>query len=222
MKFWKGFKSQKNNHDTNNPKEDIVPDLPTESNAGPDPAMGIIFEGLELAKQGKYDESELRYYEVTAIDPNYSAVWYATSFSSYPDGLDELLSRAFNLSLAIDKKVEAYDAVLSVHPRNTRALIWKAFCLDKLGRYDEGLDCYKKSIEITPRALWILTNKVRLDLMFNNNEECMFTLRALLRINPKDHIALGIMGGVLTDLRKDEDALIFYNRALAIEPSYIA
>lgn len=95
--------------------------------------------------------------------------------------------------------------------------MWKGFCLDKLGRNDEGLDCYKKAIEITPRALWILTNKVRLDLMFNNNEECMFTLRALLRINPKDHIALGIMGGVLTDLRKDEQALIFYNRALAIE-----
>ena len=77
MKFWKGFKSKKNNHDTNNPKEVIVPDPQSQSNASPDPAMGMIFEGLELAKQGNYDESELRYYEVTAIDPNYSAVWYA-------------------------------------------------------------------------------------------------------------------------------------------------
>jgi hypothetical protein len=67
MKFWKGFKSQKNNHDTNNPKEVIVPDPQSQSNASPDPAMGIIFEGLELAKQGNYDESELRYYQITAL-----------------------------------------------------------------------------------------------------------------------------------------------------------
>ena len=186
----------------NNPKEVIVPDLQSESNASHDPAMRIIFEGLELAKQGNYDESELRYYEVTAIDPNYSAVWYATSFSNYPNGLDELLSKAFTLGIPVDEKIEAYDAVLSVHPRNTRALMWKGYCLDYLGRHDEGLGYYREALKINPHALWILTNKVRLDLMYNQNDDAIFTLEALLRINPKDHIALGLMGQVLTDLRK--------------------
>jgi tetratricopeptide (TPR) repeat protein len=180
--------------------------------------MGIIFEGLELAKQGNYDESELRYYEVTAIDPNYSAVWYAASFSNYPNGLDELLSKGFTLGTSVYNKIEAYDAVLCVHPRNTRALMWKGFCLDKLGKYDEGLGCYKEAIKINPHALWILTNKVRLDLMFNENDEAIFTLEALLKINQKDHIALGIMGEALSALGRDDEAIIFFDRSLEIQP----
>jgi len=123
MKFWNGFKKQSNKEDTKNPKEATVPDLQTESNTGPDPSMGIILEGFELSKQGKYDESELRFYEVTAIDPNYTAVWYLTSSLNYPNGLDELLFNA----LGADNQVEAYDKVLSVHPRNTRAINVEGF-----------------------------------------------------------------------------------------------
>lgn len=214
MKFWKGFKKQRNKEITKNPKEAFIPDFRNESNTGPDPAMGIILEGLELSKQGNYDESELRFYEVTAIAPNYTAVWYATSFSNYPDGLDELLFNA----LGSNNKVEAYDSVLSIHSRNTRALMWKGFCLDKLGRYDEGLECYKKAIEINPRALWILTNKIRVDLMFNRYEDVIFALEAILRINPNEVVALGTMGGVLNALGRDEEALIFYDRSLAVDP----
>ena len=92
----------------------------TESTTGPDPATRTILEGFELSKQGKYDESELRFYGVTAMDPNYTAIWYAISFSNYPNGLDELLFNA----LGADNQVEAYDKVISIHSNNTRALMW--------------------------------------------------------------------------------------------------
>jgi len=214
MKFWKGFKKQRTGGETINPKEPVVPELQNESNTALDPAMRIILEGFELSKQGKYDESELHFYEVTAIDPNYTAVWYATSSLNYPTGLDELLFNA----LGAENQVEAYDKVLAIHSRNTRALMWKGFCLDKLGKYDKGLECYKKAIEINPRALWLFTNKIRVDLMFNRHEEAIFTLEAILRINPNEHIALGTMAGGLNAFGRDEDALIFYDKTLAVDP----
>lgn len=85
MKFWKGLKKESTEEDMKNIKSGTVPDPQNESSNPTDPAIRIILEGLELSKQGKYDESELCYYQVTAIDPNYSPVWYATSFSNYQD-----------------------------------------------------------------------------------------------------------------------------------------
>ena len=43
--------------------------------------------------------------------------------------------------------------------------------------------------------------------MFNENNEAIFTLEALLRINQKDHIALGIMGEALSALGRDDELL---------------
>ena len=54
--------------------------------------------------------------------------------------------------------------------------------------------------------------------MFNENNEAIFTLEALLRINQKDHIALGIMGEALSALGGDDEAIIFFDRSLEIQP----
>lgn len=210
LKFWKSRKIEKDNASNKKPRKNNS-DVQNEA----DYATQLISEGLELSSQGKYDESELRFYSVTSIDPNFTAVWYDRALSN-PQGIDALLFEA----IAAEDKVKAYDDVLAIHPRNTRALMWKGLALDRLGRVDEGLTCYKKAIEINPRALWILTNAARVNRMvYNDHEEAIFILKAILRIKPDDPIMLEAMGWSLSALKREEEALTCYDKSLEIVPN---
>ena len=181
-------------------------------------AKKLISNGMELSEQGKYDESEMCFYCVTALDNNYTAIWYNLALGgNYP--LESMLI----LSSGEKNPISTYDKVLDLHPTNTRALIWKGLSLDRKKKFDEGIACYKKAIRINPRSAWILTNATNVNsVVYQNHKEAVFILNALLRISPNQPFLVWVMGQEFSGLRKNKEALECFNSVLQIESNNVS
>ena len=178
-------------------------------------AQKLISNGLSLSANGKYDESEMCFYCVTALDANYAAEWLARVLRGEGDPLEVLL---YVQAPQEKNSIKIYDKILSIHPQNTRALIWKGFTLDERHKFDEGSNCYRKAIEINPRSVWLLTNAYRVtSLVKQDHKNAVKMLDSLLRISKDQPFLKWMMGQEMLAMCLYEEALAYFNLVLQIE-----
>lgn len=192
----------------------ILPSIKSTDKREIEIAASLVERGHRAADRGDYDEAERCFYGVFAIHPELAAVWVDYAFCKYANGFEDKLLRA-----SFGEEPEKFDAILSAHPRSSRALIWKGRMLGRLGRHEDALGCYIKAKDLNPDSLYILWNVARVECDgYRNYAGALEVVDTLLRICPEDRFTLQARANLLCSQRKYEEAKGAFDRALAIDP----
>lgn len=192
----------------------ILPAFKTTSREEIERAAAFVERGHRAAEKGKYDEAESCFYKLFAIHPELTIVWVDYALGKYWDGFEGKFLRAY-----MGDRPEELDEILAIHPRSSRALIWKGILLDDMHRQAEALECYKRAQAINPDSLNILWNIVRVQgQMYGNFTRALEVIDTLLRIKPRDLFTLETKANHLCAQRRYADAITIFGEALAIDP----
>jgi tetratricopeptide (TPR) repeat protein len=117
------------------------------------------------------------------------------------------------------------DGLLSIesNSKNISALYNKGNALYKLGRNEEAIKCYDRSLEFDPENVFVLIRKGETINRLRKHKEALKCFERVLELNPKDPvrvIALHNKGFILGKMRKNEEALECFNEVLEIDPEY--
>jgi predicted O-linked N-acetylglucosamine transferase (SPINDLY family) len=104
---------------------------------------------------------------------------------------------------------------------DTHTRFAQALALHQTGRLDEAGILYEKIIASDGRHTGALTNLGFICLQRGDREGCIRLLGQSLEIIPNQPAALNVLGMALQDLNRIDQALVSYDRAVALKPDFI-
>ena len=140
--------------------------------------------------------------------------------SFHPDSIDLRLTKAgWNMQLEEwqNAKVE-YDIVLRHEPTNIAALYYRAYCNDRLGRYNFARLDYQNVLTLVPGNF-----EARLGLALLNEKDQHFTealdgINQLVSAHPDSAVAWAARAGIENERGMNELAEYDYGKALQLDP----
>lgn len=122
------------------------------------------------------------------------------------------------------KFIEAYHdfkVVTQVHPEEPRAWEGLGQSLEQLGKPNDAVDAYARSIFFDPKNYTATLHLGNLLIELNENEKAIPVLSKALDLNPSSVIALSNLAAAYMNLRRFSDAALNFQRALAHNPKSI-
>lgn len=138
---------------------------------------------------------------------------------NYPDNVLALTNKGIiehNQGKSIHAIVTFLDAIKK-EPENPLPLVEMARVTSELGRHHEALDFYNRVLEIKPFDVVALNNKGKTLFDLNRDDEALESFKKVLEINPQDSIALNNVGGYYFRQGSYEDAIVYYDKAIAAD-----
>lgn len=140
--------------------------------------------------------------------------------SFHPDSIDLRLTKAgWNMQLEEwqNAKVE-YDIVLRHEPTNIAALYYRAYCNDRLGRYNFARLDYQNVLTLVPGNF-----EARLGLALLNEKDQHYTealdgINQLVSAHPDSAVAWAARAGIENERGMNELAEYDYGKALQLDP----
>lgn len=140
--------------------------------------------------------------------------------SFHPDSIDLRLTKAgWNMQLEEwqNAKVE-YDIVLRHEPTNIAALYYRAYCNDRLGRYNFARLDYQNVLSLVPGNF-----EARLGLALLNEKDQHYTealdgINQLVAAHPDSAVAWAARAGIENERGMNELAEYDYGKALQLDP----
>lgn len=140
--------------------------------------------------------------------------------SFHPDSIDLRLTKAgWNMQLEEwqNAKVE-YDIVLRHEPTNIAALYYRAYCNDRLGRYNFARLDYQNVLTLVPGNF-----EARLGLALLNEKDQHYTealdgINQLVSAHPDSAVAWAARAGIENERGMNELAEYDYGKALLLDP----
>lgn len=140
--------------------------------------------------------------------------------SFHPDSIDLRLTKAgWNMQLEEwqNAKVE-YDIVLRHEPTNIAALYYRAYCNDRLGRYNFARLDYQNVLTLVPGNF-----EARLGLALLNEKDQHYTealdgINQLVAAHPDSAVAWAARAGIENERGMNELAEYDYGKALLLDP----
>ena len=112
-----------------------------------------------------------------------------------------------------------FDKVLAINPNHEVVLINKGGALAKLKKYDDAILYFDKVLKINPENADVLYNKGATLANVPGSPRRLHDYDQILRIIPHNADALNNLGiGLLP--KKYEDAIVYFDKALSINPTY--
>lgn len=171
--------------------------------------MGLeqtVREALALHQKGNLADAERLYLHVLALAPD--------SFDAR-----HLLGIIRSQQGRHSEALELFTSALKINPNSAQALANCARVFAALGRIDEALLSYDRSLAARPSAE-TLTARGNLLRDTGRLEEALVSYKAALAINPDYPEALNNCGGALHAARRPKEALVQYDKALSLRPNY--
>src|SRR5574339_296660 len=106
---------------------------------------------------------------------------------------------------------------LEIDLQNRSAILQKGIELEELGKFEEAIFWYDKSLEVDPIWVGSLNNKAVSLAELGKHEEAIFWYDKVIEINPYDVDAFNNKGISLGDLGKYEEAVTSFDKALRID-----
>jgi tetratricopeptide (TPR) repeat protein len=106
---------------------------------------------------------------------------------------------------------------MSAHGAVT-TLFAQALALHRAGRLGEAEILYKQILAVDARHVQVLTNLGTIHLQRGHREEGMRLIGLSLEINPNQPHAHNNLGNVLRGIKRLDEALASYDRAIALKP----
>jgi predicted O-linked N-acetylglucosamine transferase (SPINDLY family) len=167
----------------------------------------LIDQGLALQQEGRFEEAQVIYQQVLAIDANHF----------------DALQLIGTLSIQTKQFIKAVDFLtkaLEIKPYYSEAYSNRGLALKELRRLEEALASYDKAIELSPDYAEAYSNRGNTLKELQHLEEALTSYDKAIEIKPNLAEAHFNRGNALKDLQRLEEALTSYDKAIESKPDY--
>jgi len=130
----------------------------------------------------------------------------------------------FRLGIALEKlgniggALAAYDHATKLLPSLTEAWFRAGALVYTLGHRDEAIGCFRRAGVTGGRTSFGRLGKARALVIEDRNQEAEEVLREMLVADPKNAMAYDLLGSVLSELGRFDEARACFERTIAIAP----
>jgi len=130
----------------------------------------------------------------------------------------------FRLGIALEKQgdiggaIAAYDRATQLLPSLTEAWFRAGALVYTLGHGDEAIGCFRRAAATGGKTSFGLLGKARALLAEERNQEAEQVLRKTLALDPANAIAHDLLGNLLSEFGRFDEARECFERAIAIAP----
>ncbi len=130
----------------------------------------------------------------------------------------------FRLGIAFEKlgnmggALAAYDRATQLLPSLTEAWFRAGALVYPLGHLDEAIGCFRRAAATGGKTSFGRLGKARALLIENRNQEAEQALRETLVADPRNAVAYDLLGNLLSDFGRFDEARACFERAIAIAP----
>jgi tetratricopeptide (TPR) repeat protein len=130
----------------------------------------------------------------------------------------------FRLGVALEKlgdilgAILAYDRATELLPSLTEAWFRAGALVYTLGRRDEAIGCFRRAAATGRETSFGRLGKARALLTDNRDQEAEKVLRKTLALEPTNALAYDLLGNLLSELGRFDEARDCFQRAIAIAP----
>src|SRR5450631_4112555 len=130
----------------------------------------------------------------------------------------------FRLGIALEKlgniggAIVAYDHATKLQPSLTEAWFRSGALVHELGHRDEAIGCFRRAAAAGGKTSFGRLGKARALLIEDRNPEAEQALRETLVADPRNAMAYDLLGNLLSDLGRFDEARACFERAIAIAP----
>jgi len=130
----------------------------------------------------------------------------------------------FRLGIALEKlgdiggAIVAYDRATELLPSLTEAWFRAGALVYTLGHRDEAIGCFRRAAETGPKTRFGRLGKARALLTEDRDEEAEKVLRKTLSSDPTDAMTLDLLGNLLSEAGRFDEARDCFERAIATAP----
>ncbi len=160
----------------------------------------------------------LAYLEVGRVPDAIAALqWAVASNPRYADAY-------FRLGIALEKlgdiggAVVAYDRATELLPSLTEAWFRAGALVYELGHRDEAIGCFRRAAATGSKTKFGRLGKARALLTEDRNHEAEQVLRETLVADPRNAMAYDLLGNLLSEFGRFDEARACFERAIAIAP----
>ena len=160
----------------------------------------------------------LAYLEVGSVPDAIAALqWAVASNPRYTDA-------QFRLGIALEKlgdiggAIVAYDRATKLLPSLTEAWFRAGALVYTLGHRDEAIGCFRRAAATGGKTIFGRLGKARVLLIEDRNQEAEQVLRQTLARDPGNAMAHDLLGNLLSEFGRFEEARECFERAIAIAP----
>jgi tetratricopeptide (TPR) repeat protein len=160
----------------------------------------------------------LAYLEVGRLTDAIAALkWAVASNPRYWDA-------QFRLGIALEKvgdiggAIIAYDRATQLNPSLTEAWFRAGALVYELGHRDEAIGCFRRAAATGGKTTFGRLGKARALLTEDRNEQAEQVLRETLVAEPKNAMAYDLLGNLLSEFGRFEEARACFERAISIAP----
>jgi len=160
----------------------------------------------------------LAYLEVGSLPDAIAAFhWAVASNPRYTDAY-------FRLGIALEKlgdisgAIVAYDRATKLLPSLTEAWFRAGALVYTLGHRDEAIGCFRRAAATGSKTSFGRLGKVRALLTEDRDQEAERLLRQTLALDPGDALAHDLLGNLLSEFGRFDEARACFERAIGISP----
>jgi Flp pilus assembly protein TadD len=171
------------------------------------PANSIIQHDLGLAclEVGRLPDAVAALQQAVASDPRYTDAYFRLGIA---------LEKLGNIGGAI----VAYRRATELQPSLTEAWFRAGALVHTLGNRDQAIGCFRRAAATGGKTCFGRLGKARALLTENRDEEAELVLRKTLALDPENAMAHDLLGNLLSEFGRFDEARDCFQRAIAIAP----
>jgi Flp pilus assembly protein TadD/LPS sulfotransferase NodH len=199
----------------------------------------LLALATELLRAGRPDEAIAPLRDAALLEPSNPIIQHDLGLACLevgrvPDAI-AALQRAvasnprytdahFRLGIALEKlgniggAIAAYDSATKLLPSLTEAWFRAGAVLYTLGHRDGAIGCFRRAAATGRKTSFGQLGKARALLIEDRNHEAEQILREMLVADPRNAMAYDLLGTVLSELGRFEEARACFERTIAIAP----
>ena len=130
----------------------------------------------------------------------------------------------FRLGIALEKRGEMREAIVAYHratqliPSLTEAWFRAGALVYELGHREEAIECFRRASATGGKTNFGRLGKARELLIGNRSQDAERVLRESLVADPKNALAYDLLGALLSELGRFDEARACFERAITIAP----
>jgi len=171
------------------------------------PSNPIILHDLGLAclEVGRVPDAIAALQRAVASNPRYADAYFRLGIA---------LEKLGNISGAI----AAYDRATKLLPSLAEAWFRAGALVYILGHHDEAIGCFRRAAATGGNTIFGRLGKARALLIDDRNQEAEQVLREMLVADPENAMAYDLLGNLLSEFGRFDEARACFERAIAIAP----